>query len=321
MSTARYLLFLTLLAPVMAWANCVTTTPTVSLGSTSSLNLLTANQLGSGSGGIQCTGVLGLLSTNFIRVTLSTAPTLTRGAWQIPLEVYTDIGRTTRLQPGQPVVLSNVPLLTLGVAGGGYIPLYFRTPTGVNVPAGTYTANVVLTWQYAVCTGIGVLGLCSAWTRSPGAALPVCVLVCAPPTAWGAGVVSSVAVNLTLDKSCVIGTADMTLDFGSRALVRQFAPVSRSFTVTCSNTEGYTVGFDNGQAYQASWRRMSSGSNRLAYNLYFPDTGAVWTTAQTLPMVGNGQPQSVTFQGIVDSTQNNVPVGIYTDNVTLVIMY
>ena len=309
------------LLPVFASADCSAPGSTVPLGTTNSLSLINTTAQAAGSGGIQCTGSLTLLANNFMRVTLNSTPLLSRDGQQIPLQVFTNAGYTNALQPGQPVTLNGATLLSLG-GSGATVPLYFRTATGANVPAGTYTATLSLTWQYAVCTGLSALGICTTWSRSPGVPVPVClVVVCNPPTSWGTGSTVTVTVNLIVSKACVINNSELVMDFGTQALVSQFAPVTRNIGVTCTSTEGYTVGFDNGQNFQAPWRRMAGGSNRLNYNLYFPGTSTVWTTSQTQPMIGTGLQQSVPFLGIIDPTQANVPAGTYTDNVTVIIMY
>ncbi|UQY33078.1 spore coat protein U domain-containing protein [Pseudomonas fulva] len=318
---ATLILLALLLAPALATANCTAPGSTVSLGSTNSLSLITTAPQAAGSGGISCTGSLTLLANNFTRVTLNTTPVLARDGRQIPLQVFTNTGYTNALQPGQPVILNAATLLALGGSGAS-VPLYFRTATGANVPAGTYTATLSLTWQYAVCTGVSAVGVCTGWSRSPGTSLPNCNLLnCSQPSTWGAGSTVTVTVNLVVSKACVISSSELLMDFGTQALVSQFAPVTRSVGVTCTNTEGYTVGFDNGQNYQAPWRRMVSGSSFLGYNLYFPDTSTVWTSSQTLPMVGTGLLQSIPFQGIINPAQGNVPAGTYTDNVTVIIQY
>ncbi|MDQ7986614.1 spore coat U domain-containing protein [Pseudomonas sp. G34] len=315
------LLLALLLVPGLAVANCTAPGAAVSLGSTNSLSLLTTAQQAAGSGGISCTGSLTLLANNFTRVTLNSTPVLTRDGRQIPLQVFTNAGYTNALQPGQPVILNNATLLNLGGSGAS-VPLYFRTATGANVPAGTYTATLSLTWQYAVCTGVSAVGICTGWSRSPGTSLPTCTLLnCSQPSTWGAGSAVVVTVSLVVSKACVISGSELVMDFGSQALVSQFAPVTRSVGVTCTNTEGYTVGFDNGQNYQAPWRRMMSASSFLGYNLYFPNTSTVWTSSQTLPMVGTGLLQSIPFQGVINPAQANVPAGTYTDNVTVIIQY
>lgn len=321
MGVRTLLLALLSIVPGLAVANCTAPGATVSLGTTNSLSLITTAQQAAGSGGISCTGSLTLLANNFTRVTLNTTPVLTRDGRQIPLQVFTNSGYSNALQPGQPVILNGATLLSLG-GSGATVPLYFRTATGANVPAGTYTATLSLTWQYAVCTGLGVAGICSTWSLSPGTSTPGCTLLaCNQPSTWGAGSPVTVTVNLVVTKACVISSSELVMDFGTQALVSQFAPVTRSVGVTCTNTEGYTVGFDNGQNYQAPWRRMVSGSSFLGYNLYFPNTTTVWTASQTLPMVGTGQLQSIPFQGVINPAQANVPAGTYTDNVTVIIQY
>ncbi|BAN46600.1 spore coat U domain-containing protein [Metapseudomonas resinovorans] len=308
-----------LLGAGRALAACaVTASPLVSLGSVSSLSLITTAQGNIGGAGLRCASVIVLLANNYIRATLQTTPlVLSDGAGHsIPFKVFTRNGGT-ELQPNVPLELSDLTVLGL-LAGATGLPLYFQVPAGPNVPAGTYTATVNINWQYAICEN-GVLVLCG-WQRSPGLTQNCPANLCGAPSNWGTGSIASIQLTLLVSKACIINSTP-PVDLGNHALISQFSRVTTSVGVTCTNTEGYTIGFDNGENYQAPWRRLVSGTSHINYNLYFPASGTVWTTAQTQSANGNGAQQNYQFDASVDPTQANVPAGTYLDNVTLIINY
>lgn len=303
-----------------ARAACAASGSAVSLGSSNSLSLRSTAQQASASGGLRCDGLLEALAFNYIRVTLASGNlTLNNGAQQIPFQVFTNSGYSQELQTGQPVTLTNAVLLGLGGTSRS-VPLYFRTRLGSNVAAGTYTGTVNLTWQWAICL-LGALNACTSWDRSPGLTQSCPLGICGAPTNWGTG--GSAVINLTLvvSKACLINSAP-NADFGSQALVSQFTPLTQSVSVTCTNTEGFRLGFDNGQHFQAPWRRMQVDGSYLRYNLFHPGTTTVWDNAsQTRSAAGTGEAQSFSYQAIIDPAQPNVPAGTYIDNVSLIISY
>ncbi|TRX74234.1 Csu type fimbrial protein [Pseudomonas mangiferae] len=300
-------------------ADCGVNSPAVSLGTASSLTLATVPQQAAASGGLACDGVLAALTAAYVRVTLN-SPTMVLSDGkgnQIPFQVYADAAYSQALQNGQPQVLSSLALVGLGTSQSA-VALYFRTQAGANVPAGTYTATVTLNWQWAICT-TGALNLC-VWQRSPGLTQTCNLGICGSPTNWGTGSQAVVTLTLVVTKACLISSLPQ-VDFGAKALANQFGTVTQTLAVICTNTEGYTVGFDNGQNYAAPWRRMAFSGNYLNYQIYFPGTTTVWTTSQTQSAVGNGALQTFNFQVTVDPTQPNKPAGIYLDNVTVIINY
>jgi spore coat protein U-like protein len=313
------LLSICLLGAGRAAATCaVTAAPAVSLGNVSSLALITTAQGNIGGAGLKCASVIVLLANNYIRVTLQTTPlVLSDGAGHgIPFKVFTRNGGT-ELQPNVALELSDLTILGL-LAGATGLPLYFQVPAGPNVPAGTYTATVNLNWQYAICEN-GVLVLCG-WQRSPGLTQNCPANICTAPTNWGTGSVASIQLTLMVSKACIINSTP-PVSLGNHALISQFGTTTTTVGVTCTNTEGYTIGFDSGQNYQAPWRRLASGTDRINYNLYFPSTSTVWTTSQTQSATGSGAQQNYQFDTTLDPTQPNVPAGTYNDNVTLIINY
>lgn len=319
----RWLLGLLLLSVSgLAGAVCTTGATNVSLGTISSLSLKTTTVGNYGAAGISCTGGLSLLSGSYIRLMLDTASlNLTNSGYSIPYTVSTTQGGAP-LQNGVTGTATGLTVLSLGGGSNG-IALYFTVPLGPNVQAGTYTGTVSFRWYYAICDS-GLLGAC-AWDRSPGlvqACAPVLGIVfCGDPTNWGTGVLTSATLTLVVTKSCLINTATLDVDFGSKALVNQFAKVTQTVNVTCTNNEGYSVSFDNGANYAAPWRRMASGVNRLNYNLYQPNTSVIWNLTQPMAFLGTGLAQNFTFDALIDPTQQNVPAGNYQDSVIMTLNY
>ncbi len=299
---------------------CNTYIAAVSLGNTNSLSLRTLQQQATAGAGLSCPGVLTLLSAAYVRVTLnSTSPlVLSDGNGnQVPFRIYQDTGFAQPLLSGQPQQLGNVSLLTLGATSSA-IALYFRTDLGPNVPAGTYTASVVLRRDWAICT-IGAINLCS-WARSPGVTQTCPLGICGAPTNWGSGSLATVNITLVVTKACLINSAP-AVNFGAHALISQFTAQTQSVSVTCTNTEGFTISFDNGQNFSSPWRRMANSGQYLRYHLYRPNGTTVWNAATPLSAAGTGNAQSFTYQAIIDPGQPNAPAGTYIDNVLLIINY
>lgn len=312
------LLLCSALASIQAHA-CSTSAAAVNLGSTNSLSLRTAQQQAAAGAGLSCPGLLQVLAGAYVRVTLQNAGTLALQDGQgnqIPFQIYHDSGYSQALVSGQPQQLGAINLLAVGSTATA-IGLYFRTNPGPNVPAGTYTATVTLRWDWAICT-VGALNIC-AWNRSPGLTQN-CVVICGSPTNWGTGSLATLTITLVVSKACRIDTLP-NVDFGANALISQFSAQQRTFAVTCTNTEGYTLSFDNGQNYQAPWRRLRNGSQYIRYNLYYSGSSLIWNAASPLTASGTGNSQSFNYQAILDPGQANAPVGVYTDDVLLIISY
>lgn len=316
--TVLALLLCSALASTTAHA-CNTYGASVNLGTSNSLSLRTSPQSAAAGAGLSCPGILQVLTAAYVRVTLqTTGPLVLQDGQgnQIPFQIYRDAGYNQALVAGQAQQLDAINLLALGGSASA-IGLYFRTNPGPNVPAGTYTATIALRWDWAICT-VGLINLCS-WSRSPGLTQP-CLAVCGPPNNWGTGSATTVTITLVVSKACRIDTLP-NVDFGAQALISQFSTQQRTFAVTCTTTEGYTLTFDNGQNYQAPWRRLRSGSNYIRYNLYHNASSLIWNAASPLPASGTGNSQTFTYQAILDPGQANAPVGVYTDNVLLIINY
>ncbi len=303
----------------MAHAVCSAGASNVNLGPTSSLAFLTVSQGGYGAGGVSCTGTITLLGFSFVRVMLDQATlTMTNGGYSIPFTVGTGTTPATVLQNGVTTDINTLNVVALGGSQSG-IGLYFNAAAGPNVQAGTYTGTVNFRWYYAICDG-GVLTLCN-WQRSPGLTQNCPANLCGAPTNWGAGITTTATVTLVVTKACLINTATMNIDFGTKALISQFTKVTQTVNVTCTNNEGYSVSFNDGANYLNPWRRMSSGSAFLNYNLYQPDTTVIWNAVQPMTFTGTGAAQDFKFDALIDSTQPNQPQGTYQDSVIMTLNY
>ncbi|TLX54417.1 spore coat U domain-containing protein [Stutzerimonas nosocomialis] len=319
-SLSMALLVLCSLLAGPARAACSVYSPDSNLGTISSLDLVNNAQRSSAAGGFYCSGSLQLLSTAYIRVALVSSDFRLTGSQggSVPFSVFANNGYTQALQPGQTAQFSASSLLNLGGTGAG-IPLYLSTALGANVPAGTYTGTVTLRWHWAVCS-LGLTGIC-AWERSPGLVQPCPLgLVCGAPTDWGSGALTTIRVTLVVTKACQFVSLP-AVDLGRKALVSQFDKVSQTLSVRCTNTEGFTISFGNGQNYQAPWRQMALGGNRLRYNLYRTADQSLLTPSQTLDAVGTGLNQGFQVQVLVDPHQRDVPPGTYADNVVVTLSY
>lgn len=122
-------------------------------------------------------------------------------------------------------------------------------------------------------------------------------------------------VTLNVVKGC---TLDMPagLDFGARTIVGggTGATASATVNVTCTTGTSYALTTNNGLNASGAQRRLSSGGATpvfVNYNLTFP------TATQT----GNGLPQAQTFNGDIPASVSAVPVGIYSDKVTVTLTF
>ena len=122
-------------------------------------------------------------------------------------------------------------------------------------------------------------------------------------------------VSLNVVKGCSL---DMPagLDFGAKTIVGggTGATANATVNVTCTTGTSYTLSANNGLNASGAQRRLSSGGGTpvfVNYTLTFP------TATQT----ATGVPQGQTFTGDIAPTVSAVPVGIYTDKVTVTLTF
>ncbi|APW42437.1 Csu type fimbrial protein [Rhodoferax saidenbachensis] len=263
---------------------------------------------GSGTFAFNCgSTVLSVLGTPTLKATLQPSVsglTLKNGANTIGYQIYSNAGVSTPYVGGAIVInLSGTTLLGVLNAGvGNTLPIYIATTPGANVPAGTYTDTVQVTWEYHnICEGLlGALGICVG-------------------VANNGTTVRNMTISLTVTNDCTINAP--AVNFGSAPLVSGFGTVSQSISLLCSKGMTYTVGLSTG-AYPANGRRrMASGANRLEYDIFKTDS-TVWGNIGSARANGPAMADGVSLQTIgytarVYQDQATPPVGSFADSVVV----
>lgn len=297
-----------------AQAACTASSANSSFGSVSSFALAgTAQTVASGSG-FTCSGsLLSLVSTNTVTATVASSAHASGNQPQlysaesgsyVPYSVCSDASCATTYHSGDTITWRSTSLLgLLGLfnSSDGSLPLYLRTATGVNVPAGTYTDTITLNWTYHICF-VGVLGVC-AYTDGTAT--------------------STVNVSLHVSNDCYLDSAP-DVNFGSAALPEEFAGVSNALSVRCTRNATFTINLTGINPVSNDWRQMSGSSGGknyfLQYQLYKAD-GSVWGKDNDLTAVGSGTSQSIPYSAKINATQPGQPAGTYSDTVTVTVSY
>ncbi|MCP1314376.1 MULTISPECIES: spore coat U domain-containing protein [unclassified Halomonas] len=302
---------------------CSVTTPNASanIGSFSSLSVNATPRSISAqpSAGLTCPGsLLGLIVTGDrvdATVTSANASRLVNAASgdAIAYQFFADPNFQSqhRIVPGTPYNYYNAYILgLLGLLGGqaAAMPLYVRTvPAAANLAAGTYRDTLTIAWNWSICTGIGIGGLCLGRRTGTGT--------------------SSISVTLVVTPDCRINAPN--LNFGSSPLVSGFSPVTQTITITCTKGSSYSVGLGNGQHAEGATRRMAAGGAFLNYQIYKGATGTErWGTtgsqrrsaaqADTNPGSYTGTTaQGFIYRAEILPNQPTPPPGTYTDNIVV----
>jgi spore coat protein U-like protein len=154
----------------------------------------------------------------------------------------------------------------------------------------------------------------------------ICVGILSPLArpAAAATATATLTVSANVISSCTVTNG--TLAFGD------YAPTGASnvdqagtFTVACTKGTGATVGLGDGNNFLSGARRMTNGSEFLAYELY-KETGRtnVWGNAGgalvTLTAAASNAPQTLTVFGRIAPGQD-VGVGSFGDSVQITVTY
>lgn len=283
-----------------------------SFGTASSFVVKAAAQRTSTSNsGLACSGsLLSLLASgNYINVTIASSNDgylAGPDGNKVPYTIFADSAYSIQLNPGHTYNFFSSKLLDLlGIFTGPEVslPQYFQTAPGSNVAAGFYTDTLTLSWQWHVCTGIGLLGICLGW--DDGAAS------------------SSFTVSLNVANDCAIEAPNV--NFGASPIVSGFSPVNGRLSLICTKGMVYSVGMSRGMHPAATGRRqMASGSNRLQYDI-FSTGGAVWGSMENRVM-SDGPADGITSQRFpytakIYPDQPTPPVGLYTDTIVVDVRY
>nr|WP_315243569.1 spore coat U domain-containing protein [uncultured Albidiferax sp.] len=295
------------LAPVV-WA-CTSTESGGNLGTVTSQQVKNgASITGSGSLSYTCGPVVlsALAGTPSLKATMQASVsglTLKSGVNAIPYQVFSNPGLSTTYSGGLVVInLSGSSLLSLLNTAGGQVPIYIATTPGANIPAGTYTDTLQLTWAYQnICEGLVNLGGLCLGVLSNGS------------------VTRSMVVSLVVTNDCTISAP--TVNFGSAPLVSGFPTVSQNLSLLCTKGMTYTVGLGAGSHALGGRRHMASGVHRLAYDLFKADStlwGSVTTARANGPAASDGiSLQTIPYTARVYQDQATPAAAVYSDSVVV----
>lgn len=300
---------------------CTVATASIDLGHVTSYAAASSQVSGSGSAGLSCDILLAALTTHYVGLQVDASNfKLTGPGGQTITYTASLTPNGAALTVGNFQNLSSLSIASLFAGTNNSIPIYIRTSPTASLRAGTYTGSLDLRWYYSVCS-LGV-AVCLAYSASPGFVRPVPLIT---PINWGTGTPARVNIQLIVDADCII-TAP-ALDFGSAPLVGSFNPVTRTIQIRCSAGSAYTVGLDNGSHASGTTRRMQSGANYLAYEIYktasSPDRwGSLGperrssATADTNPGIYDSvTAQGFTYRAVIDPNQTAPLQGSYSDRI------
>lgn len=217
-------------------------------------------------------------------------------------------GSYTFTQGGTIEYFNPALLSLLGILNGSnFVPTMFvaliDTP---NVPAGTYSDTVSVSWDSFICTGIGIGGLCVLGESSSGT--------------------TDMTVRIVVGNDCRISAPPLSFD--TAPIASQFRAVTQAVAVDCSKDAVYSVAFTSGNSGASRpWRAMTNGSgNTLEYNIYRPDGTTIWDTTNPMASAEKGTgsttpSQLQTYVAKINPDQPTPPPGRYTDTVSVVISF
>ncbi|MGE0973101.1 Csu type fimbrial protein (plasmid) [Klebsiella sp. WOUb02] len=297
-----------------SYADCSTSSSTTSFGSISSFAVASTAQTIESGTGFTCTGsLLSLLSTNTVNATITTSTNASGSTPQLydsstgtylPYSICSDSSCSSTYSIGSIISWSSttlIGLLGLFNSSDGTLPIYLRTSTGSNLPAGTYTDTITISWDYSICF-VGALGVCVYTTGTA---------------------TSTIYVTLIVTNYCYIDSAP-DVDFGTAALPSGFSSVSSALSVRCTLDAAYSVNLSSSNEESDDWRQMSASVGGSSYYLQYQlarSSGTIWSSSSDYSDTGTGTSQSISYTATVNSSQNTVPAGSYSDTVTVTVTY
>lgn len=320
----KYLLFLCvalflLTQSVSALADCSIKPSSPSFGSVDSFTLATVQQGVSAGAGFTCTKpLIAILATNTVTANITSATNANgttlrllgdNGGAYVPYDICKDSSCGTVFGVNSSIPWTSTSLLDLlGLFNStdGTLPLYFRISVGNNVPAGTYTDQISIRWDYRLCY-VGLFNVC-AWVSSDPPATPL---------------ISTINVTLKVTNSCYIDSYP-DVAFATAAIPANFADISGKFSIRCTKNAAYIVNLASDNASNGNWRQLSATVNMRSYFLryqFFQLNGSAWTQSNDLSASGTGASQDVNYTLKVDTTQANLPAATYNDNVKITVTY
>lgn len=297
-----------------SYADCSASSSSTSFGSISSFTVASTAQTVQSGSGFTCTGsLLSLASTNTVTATIASSANASGSTLRLynsatgtylPYTMCNSSSCGSTYGIGNSITWSSttlVGLLGLFNSSDGTLPLYLRTSTGSNLPAGTYTDTITINWNYRICF-IGVLGICAYTTGTA---------------------TSTIRVTLVVTNYCYIDSAP-NVNFGTAALPGGFSSVSSAISVRCTLNAGYSVDLTSSNTESGDWRRMSGTVSGSTYYLQYQlarSGGAIWSSSNDYSNTGSGTSQNISYTATINSTQSAVPSGSYRDTVTVTVTY
>ncbi len=302
-----------ILAGVPAHAACSVSAAEAIFAPSSSFAVQQGNVAPTSAGaGLRCNGsVITILGSNSSRATMTSANNfhLAKGAEKIRYTVSADPDQSFVFPQGGTIDYFNPQLLSrLTIRNGGtFAPQMHARLAGVaNVPAGVYADTLTLQWNWTVCHGIGLGGICVLSESGTGTA--------------------TIQVSIVVAADCRI--AALALSFGSAAFVSQFAEVTQTIRADCTKDTAFSVSLTAGANGSARpWRAMRDGNgNILRYNLYRADGSTIWDESNPLasPIKGTGAltPSTpFTYRARIDAGQASPPAGAYSDVISVLVSF
>ena len=148
------------------------------------------------------------------------------------------------------------------------------------------------------------------------------VSLAAPSIAGESG--AQLNVSVTIVASCRFTVDNATLSFGNVAQDAGSANAQTNLGVRCSAKQPYAISFDYGQHAEGDQRRLSDGSNGVAYQLYadasYHKPLGPQGSAGEVHGVGNGDEQVVPVYGKLD-VASDTPPGVYNDTVRMTVTW
>ena len=141
--------------------------------------------------------------------------------------------------------------------------------------------------------------------------------------AFAATATANMSVSATVPATCTIATGDMI--FGNYSSTED-TTAETTITATCSSGTNAIIGLNTGVHGSDGNLELlnTSGTGRLDYGIYLDNQHvAVWGEIgdqNTQKVVPNGNPQAFIAYGVIYPGQS-VPVGNYSDTVTVTITY
>jgi spore coat protein U-like protein len=306
--------------PCQAYAMCsVVSTSPAGFGSMSSIAVRTTLQTSSTvNAGLSCTGSLAssLASDDhfYATVTSATAGVVGPTGDVIGYTLFANnstsypITRGVAFDFARNSIIDDLGLLSNPVVAKT-VPIYLETIIGSNVAAGIYSETLNIFWNWDYCYERGGGGSCQGRDINSGS--------------------TSLTVNMTVANDCTITAPNIS--FGSAPVISSFATVTgQTINLACTKGSAYTVGLDDGQhaVGVGGRRRMISGSNYLAYDIFKSAGTTRWGSVSTARRPssdaevnpGNGLgigSQIFNYTAKIYTDQSTPPAGTYLDSVVL----